>query len=148
MFATARFTKQMLNETHTLVIQNADAVATMQGQLEVMREQSARMKETFVLANRASLSVHSIELNEAERVVLVKIHNTGNMPAEDISLFLKLVSFGPLGGIETGDLTQEIKSSSVRSDYGRTKLFKGNLPILLTFYLRADWTDNEFRNIE
>ena len=118
------------------------------GQWEVMREQSQKVEKSFVLANRASLSVHSIELNKTEHVVLVKIENTGNMPAQGISLYLKLVSFGPVEGIESGDLHQEIRSSSVREDYGRTKLFKGNLPILLTFYLRADWTDNDFRNIE
>jgi hypothetical protein len=118
------------------------------GQWQVMREQSAKMKESFELVNRASVSVHSIELNKAEKVVLVRIENTGNMPAEHVSLFLKLVSFGPAEELETDNPSQEVKSASVREDYGRTKLFKGTLPILLTFYLRSDWTDNDFRNIE
>jgi hypothetical protein len=117
-------------------------------QWEEMRNQSTQMRKSLMLANRASLSVHSVELNKEERVVLVTIGNTGNMPAQRISLFLKLVSFGPIEGIGTNDLAQEVKSSSVLEDYGRTKLFKGNLPILLTFYLRCKWTDSDFRNIE
>jgi hypothetical protein len=120
----------------------------MQGQLEVMREQSARMKETFVLANRASLNVHSVEMNLARKTVLVRIENTGNMPARDIRFFLRLLTFGPPGLNGKGDLTnQKTKAASVRVGYGRTELFKGKLPILLTFFL-SDWTDSEFRNIE
>lgn len=119
----------------------------MQGQLEVMREQSARTKETFVLANRASLSVHSVEMNKARKTVLVRIENTGNMPAGDMRIFLRLATFGPPEWNREEFTGQETKAASVRVSYGRTELFKGSLPILLTFFL-SDWTDSEFRNIE
>lgn len=121
---------------------------TMERQWQVMDDQSAKMKETFVTANCASVSVHSVELNKAGKTVLVRIENTGNMPAGDIRIFLRLFTFGPPEWHGRGDLAnQDTKSASVRVNYGRTKLFKGSLPILLTFFL-SDWTDSEFRNID
>ncbi len=118
----------------------------MRKQWEEMRSQSGKMGEALMLGNRASVSVHSIAINKEKRAVLLKIENTGNTPAEEISIFLKLFSFAPARFLKYGEVRQKTKESSVTEDYGRTQLFKGNLPILLTFYL-ADWTDKQFRLI-
>jgi hypothetical protein len=117
-------------------------------QAEVMERQETLTRDALVISNRATVAVHSIEMNKARKTVLVRIENTGNQPAGDISVFLRLFTFGPPEWNGKDDPpNQETKSASVRVSYGRTKLFKGNLPILLTFFL-SDWTDSEFRNIE
>jgi hypothetical protein len=123
-------------------------IERMQSQIAASNTQTEVMRKALVVSNSAVVAVHSVELNKAERTVLVRIENTGNLPAGDIRVFLRLFTFGPPEWNGKGDLpNQATKSVSVRMSYGRTKLFKGNLPILLPFIL-SDWTASEFRNIE
>jgi hypothetical protein len=90
MFQTARFTKQMLNETHNLVIQNADAVAAMQGQLDAMKEQTrliARQVELSVISERAYLLLRKWMTPRFQNGFLIleaRLINGGRTPAWDV----------------------------------------------------------------
>jgi hypothetical protein len=61
---------------------------------------------------------------------------------------LQLFSIEDIGEGEFGDPIQNVKKRSIKEEYGRTKLFKGNLPILLTFYLQSCWTADEIALIQ
>jgi hypothetical protein len=123
-------------------------VKAMQDQMALMERQERFTRDALIISNSAVVAVHSIEMNKARKTVLVRIENTGNRPAEHISLFLQVFTFMPPKiGKRDEPITQETKDDFVREDYGRTKLFKGNLPILITFYL-SRWSDEEFELIQ
>lgn len=116
-------------------------------QWQVMERQSKTMDRSLIVSSRAYVGVRSISLDRRAKTVLVEIENVGNTPADQVTLFLQLVNIGPVEFDESGNpVHQDIQTDSVREDYGRTKLFKGNLPILLTFHL-GKWAE-EFRLIE
>lgn len=116
-------------------------------QWRVMERQSKTMDRSLIVSSRAYVGVRSIKMDREAKTVLVEIENVGNIPAEQITLFLQLVSIGPVEFDEGNNpVHQDIQTDSVREDYGRTKLFKGNLPILLTFHL-GKWAE-ESRLIE
>ncbi len=98
--AQARFTKEMLNQTRTLVIQNADMVKNMQGQLEAAnvsanasvkaldenREAAKNAERISIYAQRAYV-VAKIrgKSKESDRLQFrLRIVNTGNTPANEV----------------------------------------------------------------
>lgn len=117
-------------------------------QWHVMERQSKTMDRSLIISRRAYVGIRSIRMDRRAKTVLVEIENIGDVPAEQITLFLQLFSTWPVEIGEGGDIHQQVRKKSVLEEYGRAKLFRGNLPILLTFYLHSQWTEEEIRRIE
>lgn len=106
-------------------------VEAMQGQLKVVERQTALMESQTC----SYVGIHSVDLRRDTKTVILKIENTGNVPADGLKVSYQIILIE-----QTWDTpTHDYKSDVIEEDFGNIKLFRGNLQIHITIELRDFW---------
>lgn len=170
MFAQARIMQSSLSETRNLVKQNGEAVQAMQGQLGIMEVQAKTMDASLKFGLRAYVGIHSIKFKAHAKRVFIEIENVGRRPAHHISVSAQMEIQIPMNPEREGSkesvlaeltrprlLEQRLESPDlpiaggvlinlvpIIKDFGRTKLYPGNLRILIMIRLNEVISDGDF----
>jgi len=145
---TFRENQRQANATRNMMQGQLDA---MKEQAEIMRKQAKSMDQSVVFGLRAYLGIHSVGINLETKRFYLQVENIGKVPASDIKVSVEIEVI-----IARGCITKEYKPSRwsgpnavniltvpLEYDYGKTKLFPGNLKIKIVESLSEWFTDGE-----
>jgi hypothetical protein len=126
---------------------SAAVLSVVAVQAYIYRKQTEIMATTSVTSNRSYVGIHSIadrQMNDFEKMILIKLENIGKVPADDIRVRIHLDALW-IGSdlVKTSAGLRTNIGEVIDKYFGRTKLFPGKLKIEIPIRYSNYFSDAE-----
>jgi hypothetical protein len=148
-----------LKEMRKTVAKVGEQGETMKGQLTAMegtlsaieqqevqmRRQADIMGNSLVITSKAYVGIHSVELHRIKETIFLKIENVGHVAADHIKIVVDTFTSVPPEFVDEAKQVRTQTRHRIERDFGETKLFRGNLQIVVAVHLWEYLSREEIR---